>query len=416
MRAAGSGDGLSFAAAETFPVAPSRTVMIAGAGIGGLTAALAVAQRGFRVAIYDQAQRLEEAGAGIQLSPNASRILIALGLGEPLRPHVVVPEELRVMSAGSARLLARAPLGSSVEQRYGTPYWVIHRGDLQAVLLEAVQAHPDVTLHLGTRIEDFTHHRNGVTAAGLAAGRATEERGIALVAADGIWSQLRGRLGDISPPRFAHHTAWRALAPADEVVADLRTPAVTLWLGHNAHLVHYPVKGGRLVNIVAIIRDDWTEPGWTAAGQRSELLERFPAGAWPALARGLLATPKRWQKWALYDRAPLRRWGSGPITLLGDAAHPMLPYLAQGAAMAIEDAAALGQSLARTPGDISAAMRRYEHERQPRTARTQRAARRNGLVYHMGGVEALLRTVALVAMGGNRLISHYDWLYGWKPS
>ncbi len=396
-------------------MAPSRTVMIAGAGIGGLTAALTIAQQGFRVAIYDQAQRLEEAGAGIQLSPNASRILIALGLGEQLRPRVVVPEELRVMSAGSARMLARAPLGAAVEQRYGAPYWVIHRGDLQAVLVEAVQAHPDITLHLGTRIENFTHHRNGVTVAGLAGGRATEERGIALVAADGIWSLLRGCLGDTHPPRFANHTAWRALAPADEVVADLRTPAVTLWLGRNAHLVHYPVKGGRLVNIVAIIRDDWTEPGWTAPGDRAELLERFPAGAWPALARGLLATPKHWQKWALYDREPLRRWSSGPITLLGDAAHPMLPYLAQGAAMAIEDAAVLGQSLARTPGDMTAAVRRYEHERRPRTARTQRAARRNGLIYHMGGMEAFLRAFALVAMGGNRLIRHYDWLYGWKP-
>jgi salicylate hydroxylase len=397
-------------------VATSRTVIIVGAGIGGLTAALAIAQRGFRVAIFDQSERLEEIGAGIQLSPNASRILIALGLGKQLAPYIVAPDELRVINAPTARVLARAPLGAAIERRYGAPYWVIHRSDLQKVLLDAVCANPDVALRLGTRVEDFALHGNGVTIAALSSGQPFEERGIALIGADGLWSSLRRCLGHRSAPCFAHHTAWRALVPADAVVADLRQPAVTLWLGRNAHLVHYPVRNGQLINIIAIFRDDWHESGWSAVGDRAEILARYPAGIWPALARAALAAPRHWHKWALYDRRPLARWGKGAVTLLGDAAHPMLPYLAQGAAMAIEDAAVLGQHLANAPDNPDRAMRLYERQRQRRTARVQRAARRNGIVYHMAGAAGFLRTLALLAMGGSRLIARYDWLYGWKPT
>ena len=396
-------------------MAPSRTVIIAGAGIGGLAAALAIAQRGFRVSLFEQAQRLQETGAGIQLSPNASRILIALGLEPQLRKYIVAPEELRVMNAHSGRVLARAPLAAITEKRYGAPYWVIHRGDLQSVLVDAVHASPDITLHLGTRVADFALHQNGVTISTVSSQRTGEERGMALIGADGLWSSLRTRLGHRGEPRFAHHTAWRALAVAETVEGESRIAAVNLWLGRHAHIVHYPVRSGTLINIVAIIRDDWQEPEWSAPGDRAEILARYRAGMWPAETRALLAAPQTWRKWALYDRPPISPWGRGSVTLLGDAAHPTLPYLAQGAAAAIEDAAVLARRLAEMPGDASGAVREYESERYRRTARIQRAARRNGRIYHMGGAEAFLRTLALIAMGGNRMLRRYDWLYGWKP-
>jgi salicylate hydroxylase len=393
----------------------SPTVVIAGAGIGGLTAALAIARRGFSVRVLEAADRLDDIGAGIQLSPNASGILIALGLRERLTPHVVVPQELKVMNAGSERVLARAPLGAEAEQRYAAPYWVIHRGDLQAALRAAVEANPDISIDLGHSVEDFANHNGGVAVTTTRNGQLVEEHGIALIGADGLWSKVRNRLGHSAAPRFAHHTAWRALVPAAALPPELSKPAVNLWLGSDAHLVHYPVKGGQFVNVVAILRDDWHESGWSAPGARAELLARFAAGTWTESPRALIGAGQQWQKWALYDLAPLAHWGQGPVTLLGDAAHPMLPYLAQGAAMAIEDAAVLAECLGRMPDDPASALRGYEQARHARTARTQRAARRNGSVYHLGGAAGMLRTLALRAMGGRHLIRRYDWLYGWKP-
>jgi salicylate hydroxylase len=396
-------------------VASSRTVIVAGAGIGGLTAALAIARHGYRIVLLEQAERLEATGAGIQLSPNASRILIMLGLRDCLAPHVAVPEEVTVASARGARVLARIPLGRSAEGRYGAPYWIIHRGDLQAALFEAVAANPDITLRLGARVDDFAVHGNGITVAAHSREGTVEERGTALVGADGLWSRLRGRLGHGAAPRFAGYSAWRALVPADAVARELSVPTVRLWLGRGGHVVHYPVKAGRLINIVAIARDEWDEPGWNVPADPAELLSRFRPRAWHG-PRELLCAADRWAKWALYDAAPLPYWGRGPVTLLGDAAHPTLPYLAQGAAMAIEDAAELGQCFALAGDDPAGAMRLYEQRRLHRTARAQRAARRSGAIYHMSGLAGAVRSLAFAALNGERLIARYDWLYGWMPS
>ena len=387
-----------------------RTVIIAGAGIGGLTAALAIARHGYRILLLEQAARLPATGAGIQLSPNASRILIMLGLRDRLAPHLAIPEEVTVANARNGRLLARLPLGGSAEARYGAPYWVIHRGDLQAALREAVAANPDITVRLGTRVDDFAVHGNGVTVAAHSLEGTVEERGAALVGADGLWSPLRARLGHAAAPRFAGHTAWRALVPVD--ACGLSVPAVNLWLARGGHVVHYPVKAGRVINIVAITRDDWREPGWSAPADCAEVLSRFRPRSWRG-PRELLGAADRWAKWALYEAAPLPYWGQGPVTLLGDAAHPMLPYLAQGAAMAIEDAAELSQCLAFVRDDPTRAMRAYEERRLPRTARVQRAARRSGGLYHMSGLAGALRSLAFAALNGERLIARYDWLYGW---
>jgi salicylate hydroxylase len=420
----------------------SDSILIAGAGIGGLTAALALARQGFHVRLFDQAEQLAEAGAGIQLTPNATRVLIDLGLAARLKAGIVEPSAIRVRSGPSGRECAVLPLDAdarsagmrsdtgmqsdtSMTRRYGAPYWVVHRADLHRALAEAAAEEPHVTLMLGAPVVDFSIAGSGVraavrprTSARAAADADADHDGAVLVGADGLWSRLRALLGDGAAPRFSGRGAFRAVVPAAALPPCHRQPAVDVWLGPGGHVVHYPVRGGAQVNIVAVCSDRWQSEEWSTGAGRDAVLERFPAPAWAPALRDLLAAPERWQKWALYDRPPLRAWGRGPVTLLGDAAHPMLPFLAQGAAMAIEDAAVLARELADTPGGLReehhAALRRYEAARRLRTARVQRAARRNDIHYHLRGPAALARDAALRLLGGRRLLAQYDWIYRWQ--
>ena len=395
-------------------MATSRTVIVAGAGIAGLASALALARNGFRVTVLEQAERLEETGAGIQLSPNATRCLIDLGLGEKLRPHVVSPQTLRVRDARTGKDIVAMPLGVAAEQRHGAPYWSIHRGDLQAALVAAVTTQSAISVKLDMRVEDFVTDTDGVSVAARGSAGIAHERGMSLIAADGLWSIVRTRIGANDSPRFAGRAAYRALVPAAQVAPEFREPNVHLWLGREAHLVHYPVKGGSVINIVAIINDRWNAPGWSEPASRADLLPRFPESSWAEPARGLLGLPDAWLKWALHDRAPLTNWTLGPVALAGDAAHPMLPYLAQGAAMAIEDAVVAAHCLARSPDDPAAALRIYCLSRRARTRKVQRAAARNGVRYHFAGLRGLARNAAMRALGGERLSRHYDWIYDWR--
>ncbi len=395
-------------------MASERHVIVAGAGIAGLTTALALARAGLRATVFEQAARLEETGAELQLGPNATRVLLALGLGPRLAPLVTVPQAIRVMSARSGREITRIPLGRRVEQRYGAPYWVLHRSDLQAALADAADEEQDVEVTLGARVEDFAAHVHGITVLARRHKDVVNERGIALIGADGLWSQVRECLQRPRQPRFSHRTAWRALVAAEAVPPEFREPKVHLWLGLDAHLVHYPVKNGRLINVVGIVPDEWNKPGWSAAGKRDDILRHFARFTWSEKARDLIALPERWLKWALFERRNPFRGGSGPVTLVGDAAHPMLPFLAQGAGMAIEDAAVLADCLAqyRSPPD---AFRNYEAVRAPRTQRVRDASRKQGKIYGMSGPEVLVRNFGMRLLGGERLLARQDWLYSWKP-
>jgi salicylate hydroxylase len=388
-------------------------ILIAGAGIGGLTAALALAQRGIGVRLFDQAEKLAEAGAGIQLSPNATRVLIALGLADRLAPAIVEPAAIHLRSGRSGRKIATLPLGASVSARHGAPYWVIHRADLQKVLLEAVAAEPRIALTLGAKVDDFTLDAAGVRARVNYGGAVAEHRGSVLIGADGLWSTIRARLGNSKSPRLCGRTAWRTVAPAEAVEPQYLEPVVNLWLGTGWHFVHYPIRAKAAVNVVWVMRDMWESTAWTTNADRSDLLAR--SSHLPRQAAIFVQATGDWQKWTLCDRAPSSSWGKGNVTSIGDAAHPMLPFLAQGAAAAIEDAAVLARELARSPVDPAGALRRYEQARQTRTARIQRAARRNDFTYHLREPAASIRDMVLRGLGGERLLAQQDWIYQWRP-
>ncbi|WP_407155280.1 FAD-dependent monooxygenase [Bradyrhizobium sp. STM 3557] len=399
-------------------MAASRTIFIAGAGIGGLTAALALATKGFRVVMLEKAERLEEVGAGLQLSPNASRVLIDLGLKPRLAARAVVPEAVSIMSARAGGEIARLPLGEAATQRAGAPYWVIHRADLQAGLLAEVKAHPDIELRLGCQFEEATAHAKGLTVVQRSGNHRRQDVAVALIGADGVWSTVRHQLFPHAGAQFSGLIAWRGTLEARQLPRELASARVQLWMGPDAHLVAYPISGGRQINVVAVVPGTWNRPGWSTEGSAAELKNAFASPHWPGAARMLLNAVDGWRKWALFGVPDSGAWVNGAIALLGDSAHAMLPFAAQGAGMAIEDAAVLAKTLSESRLDgaagVAAALKAYAALRRPRVGKVQRAARSQGRIYHLAGPMALARDLTIQALGPQRLLARQSWIYDWR--
>ena len=399
-------------------MAASRTVFIAGAGIGGLTASLTLAAKGFRVVILEKAERLEEVGAGLQLSPNASRVLCDLGLQDPLAGRAVTPDAISLMSARSGGELIRLPLGEAATNAAGAPYWVVHRADLQAALQAKVSEHHDIDLRLGCQFEDIATHAKGLTVVSRAGISRRQDLALALIGADGIWSSVRQHLFPQVQPRFSGLIAWRGTLEATQLPREYASRRVQLWMGPNAHLVAYPIAGARQINMVAVVPGTWNRPGWSAPADGNELKNIFASPTWPGPARMMIGAVDNWKKFALFTLPEGNEWTRGAVALLGDAAHAMLPFAAQGAGMAIEDAAVLAKCVSEAAGEngagIPAALQRYAQARRARVARVQRTARRNGTIYHLAGPMALARDLAIKAMGAKQMLARQDWIYRWR--
>jgi len=310
------------------------------------------------------------------------------------------------------------PLGEAAATRAGAPYWVVHRADLQAALAAAVTDHPDIELRLGCTFEDVTSHAKGMTVVQRSGNSRHQDLAMALIGADGIWSSVRHHLFPEVQPQFSGLIAWRGTLDATQLPREYTAPRVQLWMGPGAHIVAYPISGARQINVVVIVPGTWNRPGWSAPGDGLELRGAFDAQRWPGPARMMRGAGEVWRKGALFTLPGGSEWTSGTIALLGDAAHAMLPFAAQGAGMAIEDAAVLAKTLSEsqieTAKQITAALKRYARLRRSRVAQVERAARRQGRIYHYTGALALARDLTIKTMGSRRMLARQDWIYDWR--
>ena len=384
-----------------------RPILIAGGGIGGLAAAYALARKGFPVQVLEQAPEFKELGAGIQLGPNIFKAVEKLGLKDALLADVWRPGGLEMRCALSGERVTRIPIDQRFIERFQQPYAVTHRADIHAVFLNACQGSELVTLETQRQVESFEQDAAGVTVT-LAGGERVSGR--ALIGCDGMWSKIRQQIVGDGKPRVSGHIAYRAVLKRADVPADLWNPDVILWAGPRTHLVHYPLRRGELYNLVAVFHSDHYVEGWNAEADADLLWAHFK-GQRPEVLR-MLERIETWRMWVLCDREPVKDWAKGRAVLLGDAAHPMLQYLAQGACMATEDAVWLAEKAAATPDDLPAAFQAYVQQRYLRTARVQIMARVYGDFYHARGPTAELRDQMLAGRTPEQSYDGMAWLYG----
>ena len=385
--------------------------IIAGGGIGGLAAALGLALRGIDVLVLEKAPVLGEIGAGIQLGPNAFHCFDALGIGDTARAMAVYVDSLRLMDATSGDEITHIPLDEPFRQRFGNPYAVIHRGDLHGVFLRACQASDRITLRTGCEVVRYEQEGTEVTAF-LRSGEAV--RGAALIGADGLWSNIRRQIVGDGPPRVSGHTTYRSVIPTEKMPADLRWNAATLWAGPKCHIVHYPLSGWKTFNLVVTYHNHAHEPVAGLPCSEEEVLAGFEH-IHPR-AQEIIRHGVDWKLWVLCDRDPVETWVDGRAALLGDAAHPTLQYLAQGACMAMEDGVALAEEVAAHPGRLDQALLAYQRRRVLRTARVQLQSREVGdHIYHPAGAHAALRNAVMRAKTPTDWYDTLAWLYGGDP-
>ncbi|WP_079433836.1 3-hydroxybenzoate 6-monooxygenase [Zoogloea sp. LCSB751] len=383
-------------------------VIIAGGGIGGLAAALALTRRGFSVKVLEQAAQIGEIGAGIQLGPNAFHAFDALGVGDKARSRAVYTDYMIMHDALDESVVGRIPTGEAFRKRFGNPYAVIHRVDVHLSLLEGAQETGRVEFLTSTHVSRVEQDADSVTVYDQ---HGNAHKGIALIGADGVRSAVREQfVGD--PARVTGHVVYRAVVDKKDFPEDLQWNAASIWVGPNCHLVHYPLRGGEQYNVVVTFHSRQQEEWGVTEGSAEEVQSYFQ-GICPK-ARQLIELPKSWKRWATADREPIGQWTFGRVTLLGDAAHPTTQYMAQGACMAMEDAVTLGEALRVHDNDFVKAFDLYQRSRVARTARIVLSSREMGRIYHAKGVERLVRNDLWKGRSAERFYDAMEWLYGWN--
>lgn len=386
---------------------PER-IVIAGAGIGGLATALALSRRGVASEIFERRDGLSEAGAGIQLGPNATKVLDGLGVLDDVRAFASEPDYLRVHDGQSGRVLARMPLGQWMRDRHGAPYLTLHRQDLHQALSHAVQSVPRIAVSPGREVVSFLNRPDGVD---ISLRDGTNLAATALIAADGLWSRLRAQIAAGAEPEPAGKCAYRTVVPLAALPPLLSANDVHIWLAPGAHIVHYPVRQGSEVAVVVVIDGVASRESWDSAAS-VDALRASPVAGFSGHVRDFIFANHEWRMWPLQKLAPIERWTNGAAAVLGDAAHPMLPFFAQGGGMAIEDAAVLAKNLA-GDGTLPDRLYAYELERKARTNRIVAASNANGRIYHLDGPMAVARNAVLASVPPALMMRRYDWLYGW---